>query len=381
MKSSTIFSAQQLERYARHLSLPGFGHGAQQKLLQSSVLVIGAGGLGAPVLQYLVAAGIGRLGLVEFDHIDLTNLQRQVLYTQDDIGRPKLTVAANRLQQMNSDVDIIRYPERLTSKNALSLFANYDLVVDGTDNFPTRYLANDAAVLTGTPYIYGSIFRYEGQVSVFNALMPDGGRSMNYRNLYPTPPHPDMVPNCMEGGVLGVLPGIIGSMQANEAIKVITGVGEPLLNKLFLFDAAASMARTITLPDATPVTVDQLIDYDQFCAPTHLPPLVKGITPSTLFSMLSSQAPLLLVDVREPFERVGGHLGGQLIPVGQIPDVLPQPVANDQPIIFYCQTGRRSAKAIRKLPATWAQQNPIFSLEGGIQAYINEYPEQELNHA
>lgn len=366
MNQLFTFSTEQLERYARHFALPHFGQAAQQKLIQSSVLVIGAGGLGAPVLLYLAAAGVGRLGIVEFDQIDLSNLQRQILYNTQDVGQSKAHFAANRVRQLNPEIKVDVHDLKLSSENALRIFSNYDVVVDGTDNFPTRYLANDAAVLMGIPYIYGSIFRYEGQVAVFNAPLPDGTRSMNYRNLYPHPPHPDLVPNCAEGGVLGVLPGIIGSMQANEAIKVLTGTGEPLIHKLFLFDAATCNARTIGLPPQPPAKVDQLIDYDFFCQSAFPFYEVTEISSKELQKQLKSKNPPILVDVREPYEREQGHIGGYHIPVGQIPEAFHLDVPPNQSIVFYCQTGKRSAKAIRKLADQWPDHS-MYSLLGGLQ--------------
>ncbi|MDH5609789.1 MAG: HesA/MoeB/ThiF family protein, partial [Cyclobacteriaceae bacterium] len=233
----------QLQRYSRHLLLPEIRQEGQQKLKNSRVLVVGAGGLGVPVLQYLTAAGVGTIGIVDFDTIDLSNLQRQVLYNEAEVGFSKSKTAAQKLARLNSDIQLIPYHLSLTSSNALDLIREYDLVVDGTDNFPTRYLVNDACVLLDKPLVYGSIFRFEGQVSVFNHK---GGP--NYRDLFPVPPPPELVPNCAEGGVLGVLPGIIGSMQASEAIKIITGIGETLSGRLFLYDSLTFTTRTITIP-------------------------------------------------------------------------------------------------------------------------------------
>jgi len=367
MNTPQSFSNDQLTRYARHFSLPGFGMEAQHRLGESSALVIGAGGLGAPVLMYLAAAGVGTIGIVDFDMVDLTNLQRQVLYTTDQVGQSKAQLAAQRLRAMNPDCTIRVHEVALQRDNALELFAPYDLIIDGTDNFPTRYLANDAAVILGKTYIYGSIYRYEGQVSVFNASLPDGTRSINYRNLYPIPPHPDAVPNCAEGGVLGVLPGIIGSMQANEAIKVLSGTGSPLIGKLLLYDAANGESRTIRLPNQEPVRITELIDYQAFCAPTSaLSPVVQW-SPRQLKASLDSIAPPLLLDVREPYERALDHLGGEHIPLGSL-EKQAWRLRDAAQVVVYCRSGQRSAKAIRKLRDRYGYEH-LINLEGGITAY------------
>lgn len=366
MENGSAFTTDELQRYARHFALPDFGYEAQKKLRQSAVLVVGAGGLGAPLLLYLAAAGIGRIGILDFDTVSLSNLQRQVLYTSEELGQPKAVLAARRLRQLNPHVEVYPHTEALSQHNALDLFRSYDLVVDGTDNFPTRYLANDAAVLTGKPYIYGSIYRYEGQVSVFNALLPNGERSINYRNLYPQPPHPDAVPNCAEGGVLGVLPGIIGSMQANEAIKILAGIGRPLIQQLFLFDAATAQARTIQLPPQKPVAVRELIDYQAFCTPAGLNDAVAEIHPKDLQQLMSSPTPPLLIDVREPYERAAGHLGGRHIPVGRIRQAA-ELIREAPQVVLYCRSGLRSAKAVRLLQEAFGFGH-LKSLQGGLQA-------------
>ncbi len=265
-------SSAELARYHRHLALPGFGQAAQQKLKDTRVLVVGVGGLGAPLLSYLVAAGVGTVGLVDFDVVDASNLHRQVLFTEDDVGRTKVEVAAERLRRQNPHVQLQIHNTKLTSDNALAIIREYDIVADGSDNFATRYLVNDACVLLGKVNVYAAIFRFEGQVAVFNYPNDRGERSPNYRDLFPQPPLPGTVPSCAEGGVLGVLPGIVGSLQANEVIKVITGLGEPLVGRLFLFDALSLETRTLTIekhPDnpltGTHPTQTSLIDYVQFC--------------------------------------------------------------------------------------------------------------------
>ncbi|MEM8896179.1 MAG: molybdopterin-synthase adenylyltransferase MoeB, partial [Bacteroidota bacterium] len=263
---------QELVRYSRHLNLPNFGIETQQKLKDSKVLVVGTGGLGAPLLQYLTAAGVGTIGVVDFDTVDETNLQRQVLFDTNDINQPKTAVAIRKLSAQNPGINFIEHNVRLDSSNALEIIKGYDVVADGTDNFQTRYLVNDACVLLDKVNVYASIFQFEGQVSVFNYTFPNGEKGPNYRDLFPTPPPPGMVPSCAEGGVLGVLPGIVGSLQASETIKVLTGMGEPLAGKLFLFDALGFSTRTMNVRKeaSNPISGDKptitgLIDYDEFC--------------------------------------------------------------------------------------------------------------------
>ncbi|MEL6867590.1 MAG: molybdopterin-synthase adenylyltransferase MoeB, partial [Bacteroidota bacterium] len=258
-------SPQEMARYARHLAIPEFNVEGQKKLKKAKVLVIGSGGLGSPVLLYLTAAGIGHIGIVDFDVVDDSNLQRQVLFTVDDVGKSKAETAKKRLQALNPYVNFTVYNTAFTRDNALELIQEYDVVADGTDNFQTRYLVNDACVLAGKVNVYASIFRFEGQVSVFNYPNADGERGPNYRDLFPEPPPPGLVPNCAEGGVLGVLPGIIGSMQASEVIKVITGVGEPLSGRLFLYDAASFTTRILKVGKRADTQITELIDYDVFC--------------------------------------------------------------------------------------------------------------------
>jgi molybdopterin/thiamine biosynthesis adenylyltransferase/rhodanese-related sulfurtransferase len=346
-------------RYARHLILPGFGEEGQRRLREGSVLIIGAGGLGSPAALYLAAAGVGRIGLVEFDVVDLTNLQRQVLYGTEDVGAKKLDAAAARLRDLNDEIEIVPHQGPLMSDNALELFAGYDVILDGTDNFPTRYLVNDACVLTGKPNVYGSIFRFEGQLSVFDAK-----RGPCYRCLYPDPPPPHLVPNCAEGGVLGVLPGVVGTMQATEAIKLLAGIGEPLIGKLLLFDALASSFRTLKLrkDPACKVcgdhpTVTELIDYEGFCMPNE-------VTPGEVAARLGS---VTLLDVREPYEWEAGHLDHAIhIPLQQLPKRIAE-VPRDAEIVVYCRMGGRSANAVHFL-----QQHGyanVKNLIGGLQRW------------
>ncbi|MEL6922779.1 MAG: molybdopterin-synthase adenylyltransferase MoeB [Bacteroidota bacterium] len=366
-------SQEELVRYARHLAIPEFGREAQLKLKAAKVLVIGAGGLGSPVLLYLAAAGVGHIGIVDFDRVDRTNLQRQVLYTEQDVGQPKAATAKAKIQALNPHINISVYDEAFTSDNALELIRQYDVVADGTDNFPTRYLVNDACVLSGKVNVYASIFRFEGQVSVFNYLLEDGSRGPNYRDIFPAPPPPGLVPSCAEGGVLGVLPGIVGSLQASEVIKVITGVGEPLVGRLFLFDAAAFSTRVLKFKKNPKTTITQLIDYDEFCGivpAEEVDTSVKSITVRQLQQWIAEKRDFQLIDVREPYEYDIAHLNGELIPLEQLSASISK-IAKDRPVVLHCRSGKRSAKAIQQLQA----QQPfdhLLNLKGGILAWIDQ---------
>lgn len=363
-------------RYSRHLIMPEVGMEGQLKLKQARVLCIGTGGLGAPLGLYLAAAGVGRIGLVDFDTVDTTNLQRQILFNSTDVGRPKIAAAADRLRGLNPDIQIDTFETRLTSDNALDLFKDYDIIVDGTDNFPTRYLVNDACILVGKPNVYGSIFRFEGQITVFGY---PGGPC--YRCLYPEPPPPGLVPSCAEGGVLGVLPGIVGSIQAVETLKLIIGKGEPLIGRLLLFDALAMRFRELKLrknPDC-PVcgghpTVTKLIDYLQFCgirgeeapAPeTNLP----EITPRELKTRLDRGDDLFLLDVREPHEFQICNLGGHLIPLGDLSRRVSE-LDSSLEIVAHCRSGKRSAEAVGFLRKAGFRK--IWNLKGGILAWSDD---------
>jgi molybdopterin/thiamine biosynthesis adenylyltransferase len=304
------FTKEELARYDRHIIIPEFGLESQKKLKAAKVLVIGSGGLGSPVLLYLAAAGVGTIGIVDFDVVDDSNLQRQVLFGINEIGKPKVEAAKRRLESLNPHVKLNLYNVHLNSQNALDIIKDYDVVADGTDNFPTRYLVNDASVLLNKPNVYASIFQFEGQVSVFNYINEKGERGPNYRDLYPTPPPPGLVPSCAEGGVLGVLPGIIGSLQALEVIKVITGVGETLSGRFFIFDALNFETRTFNIKprEDNPIngknpTIKELIDYEQFCgmrAVEEKP--VKEITVKELYQWQVEGKKFQLIDVREPHE-------------------------------------------------------------------------------
>jgi molybdopterin/thiamine biosynthesis adenylyltransferase/rhodanese-related sulfurtransferase len=367
---------EEILRYSRHLIMPEVGMEGQLKLKGAKVLLIGTGGLGAPLGLYLTAAGVGKIGLVDFDVVDFTNLQRQVTFGTTDVGKPKTEAAKARLTNLNPDVEIVTYEVKLTSENALEIFKGYDVIVDGTDNFPTRYLVNDACVLLGKPNVYGSIFRFEGQVTVFG--MPDGPC---YRCLYPEPPPPGLVPSCAEGGVLGVLPGIIGSLQAMETIKLLMNTGESLTGRLLLFDALALKFRELKLrknPDCpmcgTHRTIHQLIDYYEFCgvrgeeAPEedlHVP----EITPTELKVRLDRGDDLFILDVREPHEFQICNLNGHLIPLGELPRRVHELDSSNE-IVAHCRSGKRSAEAVDFLRKAGFRK--VHSLHGGILAWSTE---------
>ncbi|AEV96499.1 molybdenum cofactor biosynthesis protein MoeB [Niastella koreensis] len=377
MSTQVTFTKEELARYNRHIIIPEFGLAAQQKLKAAKVLVVGSGGLGSPVLLYLAAAGIGTIGIVDFDVVDDSNLQRQVLFGVNEIGKPKVEAAKARLQALNPHLEFVLYNTQLTSQNALDIIKDYDVVADGTDNFPTRYLVNDACVLLGKPNIYASIFQFEGQVSVFNYTNANGELGPNYRDLYPTPPPPGLVPSCAEGGVLGVLPGIIGSLQALEVIKVITGVGEPLAGRFYIFDALNFESRTFNISrrDDNPLngknpTITQLIDYEQFCGVKAVEKPVKEITAAELYELQVKGEPFQLVDVREPYEYDIVNIGAELIPLATVAEQAGK-FNKDIPVIVHCKMGGRSAKAIRELEEKFGFTN-LYNLKGGILAYIEE---------
>jgi molybdopterin/thiamine biosynthesis adenylyltransferase/rhodanese-related sulfurtransferase len=372
------FTREELARYNRHIIIPEFGLEAQLKLKAAKVLIIGSGGLGSPALLYLTAAGVGTIGIVDFDVVDDSNLQRQVLFDIHEIGKPKVEAARRRLEALNPHTRFILHDTHLNSGNAMDIISGYDVVADGTDNFPTRYLVNDATVLLDKPNIYASIFQFEGQVSVFNFVNKKGERGPNYRDLYPTPPPPGLVPSCAEGGVLGVLPGIIGSMQALEVIKVITGVGEPLSGRFFTFDALNFENRIFNIKhrDDNPVnglhpTIHELIDYEQFCgmrAVEEKP--VKEITARELYDWQVRGKKFKLIDVREPLEYQIVQIGGELIPLGTIAEHSEQ-IPRDIDVVVYCKAGVRSEKAIRDLEEKFGFKN-LYNLKGGIISYIDQ---------
>lgn len=377
MKDESLFSKAERSRYSRHMIIPDFGIEAQTKLKKASVLIVGAGGLGSPALLYLAAAGVGHIGIVDHDVVEDSNLQRQVLYSVNEIGTAKADAAKQRLLALNPFIQITTYKEQLSAKNALEIIRQYDVVADGTDNFPTRYLVNDACYLTGRPNIYASIFQFEGQVSVFNYEYPDGSRGPNYRDIYPEPPEPGFVPNCSEAGVLGVLPGIIGCMQALEVIKVITGVGEPLSGRLMSFDALTFQSRTFNIQknEFNPLSgknpsITQLIDYFQFCGIKEVDLSMKNVSPSELHEMQEHHADYQLIDVREPDEYENANIGGELIPLAQVSQNVDK-IDKDKKVVIMCRSGKRSANAINLLEEQYGFTN-LYNLEGGILNYINE---------
>lgn len=364
-------SADELKRYARHLVLQEIGTDGQEKLMSASALIVGAGGLGSPAALYLAAAGVGRIGIVDFDVVDVTNLQRQILHSTQDVSRPKVESAKERILSLNPHVKVETFETKLSSENALEILKEYDVVVDGTDNFPTRYLVNDACVFLKKPLVYGSIFRFEGQVSVFDAQ-----HGPCYRCLYPAPPPPELVQNCADAGVVGVLPGIIGSIQANEALKLILGIGKPLTSRLLIFDALAMEFRTlkITKDSACPIcssspTITRLIDYEAFCGVTssrlsHTEPAT--MTVQELKARIDAGDSPFLLDVREPYEAQLASIGGTLIPLGTLSGRLSE-LNKEQEIVVYCHHGIRSAHAVGLMRR--AGFTNVKNLSGGIDEW------------
>jgi molybdopterin/thiamine biosynthesis adenylyltransferase/rhodanese-related sulfurtransferase len=376
VKGTETLTNEEILRYSRHLIMPEVGMDGQLKLKKAKVLLIGTGGLGAPLGLYLAAAGVGKLGLVDFDVVDFTNLQRQVTFGTSDVGKAKSAAARARLSNLNPDIQVEAFETKLTSENALELFKDFDIIVDGTDNFPTRYLVNDACVLQGKPNVYGSIFRFEGQVTIFG--MPGGPC---YRCLYPEPPPPGLVPSCAEGGVLGVLPGIVGSIQAMETIKLILGTGRNLTGRLLLFDALEMGFREFKLRKnpKCPMcgehrTINKLIDYYEFCGvrgeEAPAPDLkVPEITPRELKTRLDRGDDLFILDVREPHEYQICNLRGHLIPLGELPRRVHE-LDSSREIVAHCRSGKRSAEAVDFLRKTGFRK--ILNLKGGILAWSDE---------
>src|SRR5213595_975691 len=371
----TTLAQAELVRYSRHLILPDLGVPGQEKLKAARVLLIGAGGLGSPAALYLAAAGVGTLGLVDFDNVDVTNLQRQILHGTKDVGRPKLVSARERIADVNPHVRLETYETALTSKNALDISSSYDIVVDGTDNFATRYLVNDACVLLGKPNVYGSIFRFEGQASVF--ALPDGPC---YRCLFPEPPPPNLVPSCAESGVLGVVPGLVGTIQATEAIKMLLGLGETLVGKLLTIDALTMAFRTIEIrrdpecPACGTREITDLLDYDDLCgtaaAPQGAAPGVSEILPARLAERLARGEQLEIIDVREPYEWQIAHIpGARLVPLDRIGAEIPR-LDKSRETILYCKVGARSMYAARQLADAGVSE--VRNLAGGILRWIDE---------
>ena len=372
-------SNQEITRYSRHLIMPEVGLEGQKKLKDSRVLCIGAGGLGSPLALYLAAAGVGTLGMLDFDVVDFSNLQRQVLHSEKTVGEPKVESARNRLLELNSDVNVVTYNERLSSANAMDIMGDYDVVVDGTDNFATRYLTNDACVFLGIPNVYGSIFRFEGQVSVFDAR-----RGPCYRCLYPEPPPPGLVPSCAEGGVLGILPGVVGTMQASEVVKLVIGEGNPLIGRLLFLDVLEMEPRILKLrkdPEC-PVcgenpSVTELVDYEAFCGigrgeqeAQEEKPKIEEITVEEFSAIRESDSGVVLVDVREPHEYdICSIEGSKLIPLGELKDRTGELDPEDD-IVVHCHHGRRSMRAATFL----AEQGfgKVKNLKGGIDEWAEK---------
>ena len=361
---------EELARYSRHLILPDVGVEGQKRLKAARVLLVGAGGLGSPLALYLSAAGVGTLGIVDFDKVDVTNLQRQVVHGTADVGRSKIDSAAERIYDINPYVNVERFETRLTSDNALEIIREFDIVVDGTDNFATRYLVNDACVILGKPNVYGSIFRFEGQASVL--ATPEGPC---YRCLFREPPPPGLVPSCAEGGVLGVLPGLVGTIQATEAIKLILGIGEPLIGRLLLVDALTAQFRTVkirrdpTCPACGTHEIQELIDYDAFCGAPE-PLTVKELTPRELAEKLTRGDDFDLIDVREPFEWEIAHIeGARLVPLSTFPDAI-KALDSSREIVVQCKVGGRSARAAEALIAAGFRN--VWNLAGGITRWSDD---------
>jgi molybdopterin/thiamine biosynthesis adenylyltransferase/rhodanese-related sulfurtransferase len=369
-------SKEEVLRYSRHLIMPEVGLEGQLKLKRARVLMIGAGGLGAPLGLYLAAAGVGHLGIVDFDVVDFSNLQRQVTFSTGDVGKPKTEAAKARLSGLNPTIEIKVFETHLTSENAFELFRDFDIIVDGTDNFPTRFLVNDACLLLGKPNVYGSIFRFEGQATVFGY---PGGPC--YRCLYPEPPPPGLVPSCAEGGVLGVLPGIVGAIQAMETIKLILGSGNPLAGRLLLFDALGMRFRELKLHKnpACPLcgehrTITKLIDYEEFCGirGEEAPALTNGIpeiTPRDLKARQDRGEDVFMLDVRETHEYAICNLQGKLIPLGELPRRVNE-LDSSQEMVVYCRSGKRSADAVRFLQNAGFKK--LWNLKGGVLAWSDE---------
>jgi len=375
--NEVMLSNEEIARYSRHLIMPEVGMAGQRRLKQGSVLLIGTGGLGSPLALYLAAAGVGHIGLVDFDIVDASNLQRQIVHGTSTVGVAKTESAKRRLQDLNPYIEITTYETRITSQNALDLMRPYDVIVDGTDNFPTRYLTNDACVLLGKPNVYGSIFRFEGQATVFSTR--DGGPC--YRCLYPEPPPPGLVPSCAEGGVLGVLPGVIGTIQATEVIKLLTGIGEPLIGRLLLYDALSMRFRELKLRrnPSCPVcgdhpTITALIDYEQFCGIVPEEQTLSNqfeITPRELAEWLERPDRPFLLDVRNPYEVAIASIPGtdKLIPIDQLPERINE-LDPSREMVVYCRSGARSGRAVELLKSVGFRK--VKNLVGGILRWADE---------
>jgi sulfur-carrier protein adenylyltransferase/sulfurtransferase len=376
----TKLTPDELNRYSRHLVLDEFGIDGQTRLKNGSVIVVGAGGLGTPALLYLTAAGVGTIGIADDDVIELSNLQRQVLYGLNDVGKSKAATAAMKLQEQNPNITFNVYSDRINSKNALQILDEYDVVIDGTDNFPSRYLLNDACVILGKPLVYGSILKFEGQLSIFNLKKADGTYSNNYRDLFPEPPSPDTIQNCEQAGVIGVLPGVIGTLQATEAIKIVSQIGEPIHDKLLIFDALTLEQNIISTPNRNTATmIKSLIDYDDFCGISQKKNkslaeiqsiTMKEVTVQELKKLKESGADFQLIDVREPHEYDICNLDGELIPMSEIPHNVDK-ISKSKQVIIHCRSGKRSGDMLLWLEKNHGFDN-LYNLKGGVLAWAKE---------
>ena len=364
MMSHDILSQTEWLRYKRHLQLPGFDEKAQMALKKSNVLVVGAGGLGCPILLYLGAAGIGKLGIVDFDIINIENLHRQILFDESDVGRQKAIVAGEKIKKLHPFVNVEVFNTAIDYENVKSILFDYDVIVDGSDNFATRYLLNDACVIMDKPYIYGAVFQYEGQVSSFNVLL-DNKRSCNYRNIYPEPPEAGVIPSCAEGGVLGVLPGIIGCVQALEVIKLITGLGELIVNSTWIFDALSMDSHKIYIAKPVPFEINEIIPIQNYCIPSAINEIEYSEHWEENFKNYQ------LIDVRTEEERRQKNIGGIHIPLSEMKKEYHKIIYEEKEILFYCQTGRRSRQAAQIFQQLTDGKKKVYSLKGGLEAFKN----------
>jgi len=364
MTSHEFLSPTEWLRYKRHLQLPGFDENSQLALKKSTVLVVGAGGLGCPILLYLAAVGIGKIGIIDFDIIEIENLHRQILFDESDVGRHKAIVAGEKIKKLHPYVNIEVFNKAIDYENVTSIISDYDVIVDGSDNFATRYLLNDACVIMDKPYIYGAVFQYEGQVSSFNVLL-DNKRSCNYRNIYPEPPETGVIPSCAEGGVLGVLPGIIGCVQAMEVIKLITGLGELIVNSTWIFDALSMESHKIYITDPIPFIINEIIPIQNYCIPS----VITEIEYSEQWEQNLNN--FQLIDVRTEEERCRKNIGGIHIPLSEIKEEYHKIICNEKDVIFYCQTGRRSKQAAQIFQQLTDGKKKVYSLKGGLEAFKN----------
>ena len=361
MTSHEFLSPTEWLRYKRHLQLPGFDENAQMALKKSTVLVVGAGGLGCPILLYLAAAGIGKIGIVDFDNIEIENLHRQILFDESEVGRPKAIVAGEKIKKLHPYVNIEVFNKAIDYENVTSIISDYDVIVDGSDNFATRYLLNDACVIMDKPYIYGAVFQYEGQVSSFNVLL-DKKRSCNYRNIYPEPPETGVIPSCAEGGVLGVLPGIIGSVQAMEVIKLITGLGELIVNSTWIFDSLSMDSHKIYINSPIPFIINEIIPIQNYCIPS----VINEIEYSEHWE--ENVKNFQLIDVRTEEERNRVNIGGIHIPLTKMKEDYHKINHNKKEILFYCQSGKRSKQAAHIFQQLTEGKKKAYSLKGGLEA-------------